>query len=72
MRFAGEGPKVGQGPIMSNLMKGKVFGLSMPKKSTMAPHLHNVILAELPSKLIFSSVDAESERRDPQHKTRTT
>ena len=29
---------------MSNLMKGKVFGLSLPKKKTaMAPHLHNVI-----------------------------
>ena len=29
---------------MSNLMKGKVFGLSLPnKKTAMAPHLHNVI-----------------------------
>ena len=30
--------------IMSNLMKGKVFGLTLPnKKTAMAPHLPNVI-----------------------------
>ena len=39
-----EAKYIGKGFTMSNLMKGKVFGLSMPnKKTSMAPHLHNVI-----------------------------
>ena len=29
------------GPAMSNLMKGKVYGLSMNKKVSTMPHLHN-------------------------------
>ena len=30
------------GLAMSHLMKGKVYGLSMNKKATTMPHLHNV------------------------------
>ena len=65
MRCAGEGLKVGQGPIMSNLMKGKVFGLSMPKKSTMAPHLHNVIPKAMEkSKMAKPSIFGAEESSD--------
>ena len=50
---------------MSNLMKGKVFGLSMPKKSTMAPHLHNVIPKAMEkSKMAKPSIFGAEESSD--------